>query len=93
VFDLQQLRALDVGGRGRGEQGVAVRDLLLGSPPSSASAQRSVCGIVGTHRTPRGPVGTPSIGTWSCERQLGDRRELLAARPVHLDRPRERRIG
>src|SRR5262249_44502722 len=37
----------------------------LGSPPSSASVQYSACGCVGSHSTPRGPVGTPPIGTSS----------------------------
>ena len=46
--------------------------VVLGSPPSSASAHASVAGSSGCQRKPRGPGSTPPLGTSSAIGSVGD---------------------
>ena len=56
-----------------------------GSPPSSASTQKSVWGAVGRHETERGPSGTPWIGTSSATGREAIGRDQLTSSVPHLD--------
>ena len=86
-------RGTSAGARGEGggerHHALAVRHLLLGSPPSRASTQTSVAGTSGCQATSRGPGRHALARDLVGDRQVGDRRHRLPRRVPHLDRARE----